>query len=145
MVGLHFSYVHHISFCIEAGSASRKAKPTILWTDVIVLSTPAGLAAEGNDSTSPQITSSCSFPPARTSWHVRSQPAVQWDTKQHLSQISLPPLPSFSQLFQLLHAKPKHKRVERGGKEKSQELKKACLNTEKRVINLHTVQRTDDF
>lgn len=62
MVGLQFSYVHHISFCIKVGSANRKAKPTILWTDVIVLSTSACLAAEGNDSTSPQITRSCFFP-----------------------------------------------------------------------------------
>jgi len=145
MVGLHFSYVHHISFCIEAGSTKRKAKPAILRTDVIVLSTSACLAVESNDSASPQITRSCSLPPARTSWHVRSQFAVQWDTKQHLSQISLPPLSSFSQWFQLLQAKPKLKKVERGEKEKSQELKKACLNTEEWVINLHTVQRIDEF
>lgn len=145
MVGLHFSYVHHISFCIEAGSAKRKAKPAILRTDVIVLSTSACLAVESNDSASPQITRSCSLPPARTSWHVGSQFAVQWDTKQHLSQNSLPLLSSFSQWFQLLQAKPKLKKVERGEKEKSQELKKACLNTEEWVIDLHTVQRIDEF
>lgn len=31
----------------------------------------------------------CSFPLACTSWHIRSQPAFQRDTKQHLPQISL--------------------------------------------------------
>lgn len=142
--------LYYISFCIKAGSTERKAKPTVLWTDVINLSISDYLAVEGNDSSSPQITRFCVLFLLLVHPDTLGVSLHSSGTRSNTCLISLSPSlppspPSFSQWSQLLQAKIKTYESGKEGEEKSWELKKAHLNTEKWVINLHTVQRTAVF
>lgn len=146
-------FSHYISVCIKAGSAKRKAKP-ILWTDVIKPSISLGFFCSygHNDISLLCLFSSgeqwqfftsahtflYSFPPACTSWHIKSHLHFN-GTQNNICLKSLSSL--FSSTFPAVedNIKTRIEKVERGEREISG-TSKHCRGAMNFQYGSHTVQ-----